>query len=263
MPSSSMERRDSSPPTIERRTVSATGLRMERRDGSTKQRMIGHASVFNSWTTLYEGRNFLWRELVRPGAYKRAIAEKQDVRCLFNHEPDWLLGRTRSGTLDLSEDGVGLVSDCDPPDTQLVRDLVLSPIERGDLSQMSFTFLPNNRANATVVSEGGVTIIDRGGEKITIRMDDDIEIEERELIDLDLYDVSPVTYPAYTDTDVGLRTRCLRRDQEARERVLPGRVQDVHPHACLRRDQEARERVGRRSAYMRRRLLLAAASFTL
>lgn len=215
-----MERRDSQVPGVERRVIVTPSLRLERRDGEAdKPRMVGHAAVFNSWTTLYEGRYFVWREKVNPGAFKRAIAEKQDVRSVFNHDPNWVLGRTASGTLALSEDKTGLLTDTDPPTTQLIRDLVLAPIDRGDVSQMSFAFLVKRNASPVVTTIDGVTVVDRGGERITIRMEDDVEIEERELIDLDLFDVSPVTYPAYDDTDVGLRTRGLGREAEVRDRI--------------------------------------------
>lgn len=201
-----------------RRYTAAPGLRVERREGAAGgPRIVGHASVFDQWTTLYEGPYFVWREIVRPGAYANALKEKQDVRSLFNHDSNFVLGRTASGTLSLSEDKVGLWTDTDPPDTQTIRDLVLSPIERGDVSGMSFAFIPRN-TKSVVVSEGGVIVIDRGGERITIRTEGEKEIEERELLDLNLFDVSPVTYPAYEQTDVALRALGERREREIQGR---------------------------------------------
>lgn len=209
-----MERRDSVH-ARERRVIAAPGLRVETRaKGDAKsQRIVGHASVFDVWTVLYESRWYRWSEVVRPGAYSRAIAEKQDVRSLFNHDPNFVLGRTASGTLDLSEDAVGLLSDTDAPDTQSVRDFVLAPIARKDITQMSFAFTPNN-TKAVVTSIEGVTVADYGGQRVTIRCEGDLTIEERELLDVDLFDVSPVTYPAYESTDVALRTLGERREKE-------------------------------------------------
>ncbi|MCT7656157.1 HK97 family phage prohead protease [Oceanimonas sp. NS1] len=62
------------------------------------------------------------------------------MRALFNHDPNFVLGRTRSGTLALSVDADGLRYEIDPPDTQTVRDLVLAPLARGDITGSSFAF---------------------------------------------------------------------------------------------------------------------------
>jgi HK97 family phage prohead protease len=215
----------------ERRAIPSAAVRIERRAAgdATRPHIVGHASVFDQWTTLYEGRYFVWREVVRPGAYRNAIAERQDVRSLFNHDANFVLGRTLSNTLILSEDATGLLTDTDPPDTQTIRDLVLSPIERGDVSGMSFAFTVRRAAETKVTIVNGITVIDSGGERVTIREEDGKEIEERELLDLNLFDVSPVTYPAYEQTDVALRSLA-----EGRERQIQGRA-------------------GRRSARMRMR----------
>lgn len=193
----------------ETRTQEAGSLRIERRGegDSAKRLIVGHASVFNKWTTIYEGRYFTLREIVRPGAYKRAIKEKQDVRCLLNHDANFVLGRTRSGTTTIAEDEVGLMTETDPPDTQLVRDLVMTPIERGDMSGMSFAFTARVAEKiVTTENADGSQVIERGGDRITLRYEGERRIAERELLDVDLYDVSPVTYPAYEETDVALRS---------------------------------------------------------
>jgi HK97 family phage prohead protease len=194
----------------ERRYAPADGgLRLERRaEGeAAPPRIVGHASVFDRWTTLYEDDDYLVREVVRPGAYRNAIASGQDVRALFNHDSNFVLGRTTSGTLRLAEDGPGLLCEIDPPDTPTIRDLVLAPIARGDVSGMSFAFTPRRSGQTTTTEAGGITVVDSGGDRITRRMDGNRFVQERELLDLDLYDVSPVTYPAYEQTDVALR--CL------------------------------------------------------
>jgi len=139
----------------------------------------GHAAVFNKETVIGD----YFREVIKPGAFKRAIREKQDVRALFNHDPNHVLGRTPAGTLHLSEDKRGLKIAIDPPDTQFANDLLTS-IRRGDVDQMSFAFRATEEK-----------WIEKKG-----------EMSLRELHDVDLYDVSPVTYPAYEATDVGLRS---------------------------------------------------------
>lgn len=159
---------------LERRSVVVRELRADGESG----KIAGYAAVFNEETDLG-----YFREVVRPGAFKRAIDEKQDVRALWNHDPNYVLGRTTAGTLSLAEDRRGLRIEIDPPETQFARDLAKS-IERGDVDQMSFAFIARE-------------------ETWTERKD---ETDLRELIDVDLYDVSPVTYPAYEGTSVGLRS---------------------------------------------------------
>lgn len=184
-----------------------------RADGPDKRHVIGHAAAFDVWTTLYEGPSFIWREVVRPGAFKSAITERHDVRSLFNHDANFVLGRTASGTLSLAEDAIGLLTDTDPPDTPTIRDLVLEPIRRGDVSQMSFAFTVRRSAEVTTTERDGRTVVDSGGERVTTYRDGDRYVEERELLDLDLFDISPVTYPAYESTDVAVRCQGERREK--------------------------------------------------
>lgn len=209
------------------RRYSTGVLRIERRGqgDEARQVLVGHAAVFDQWTTLYEGRYWIWREVVRPKAFARAIKEKQDVRGLWNHDANFVLGRTISGTLELREDSEGLLSTIDPPGTQTVRDLVIVPIDRGDVSGMSFAFdVRRGDKIVEVEHEDGTRVIDRGGERITLRYEGDRVIEERELLDLDLFDVSPVTYPAYEGTNIGLRGGCVPDLQDLiREKDRPNR----------------------------------------
>lgn len=143
-------------------------------------RMIeGYAAVFNEETDI----GGMFREVIRPGAFARAIEERQDVRALWNHDPNFVLGRTKAGTLKLEEDKRGLWISIEPPDTQFARDHMQS-IARGDVDQMSFAFIATDE-----------TWTERKGEPSL-----------REIKDVDLFDVSSVTYPAYEGTQVGLRS---------------------------------------------------------
>jgi hypothetical protein len=138
--------------------------------------LVGHAAVFDTETTIAG----LFRETIAPGAFKKTIQES-DVRALFNHDPNLVLGRNKAGTLRLYEDGDGLGYEVDLPDTQAARD-VYALIERGDVTQSSFAF--------KVVKE---------------QRSDPEEGQELPLFvvrEARLYDVSPVTYPAYDTTDV-------------------------------------------------------------
>ena len=158
------------------REVRSMAVRELRADDDNQ--IVGYAAVFDANADLG-----YFEERIKPGAFKRAIKEKQDVRALWNHDPNFVLGRTKSGTLKLSEDKEGLRIKIDPPDTQTARDLVTS-IRRGDVDSMSFAF--------RAVKESW-----------TERKD---ELPLRELEDVDLFDISPVTYPAYQETSVGLRS---------------------------------------------------------
>lgn len=206
---------------LERRTITAVAPRVETRgEGDTaRPAIVGHAARYDEWTTLYEGRYFTWREVIRPGAFKRAIKEKHDVRALFNHDANYVLGRTTSGTLKLSEDDAGLMTETDPPATQTIRDLVVAPIERGDVTGMSFAFsVPKGSERKVIEKPDGTRIVETKHERVTVRRDGDREIEEREILDVDLHDISPVTYPAYEGTDVAMRsTPDLRAVIEARD----------------------------------------------
>lgn len=150
-------------------------LRVE--DGD-KPMIKGHAAVFDKLSVNLGG----FREKISPGAFARTI-EKGDVRALWNHNPDYLLGRTKSKTLSLAEDDRGLTIEIDPPNTQYARDF-METIKRGDVDQMSFAF---------------ATVKDSWEHK---------EGEEsiRTLVEVELFDVSPVTFAAYPQTDVKIRS---------------------------------------------------------
>lgn len=156
-----------------------------------KPQIEGYAAVFNTQTDL----GYV-RESIAPGAFKDAIAEKQDVRCLFNHQPDHVLGRTKSGTLSLEEDNTGLKFRCDMPDTQMGKD-VHSMIKRGDVDQCSFGFIVRD-------------------EEVNY---DNADYVVRTIKKCDLFDVSPVTFPAYPTTSVEARSnaailKTFKRDDD-------------------------------------------------
>ena len=152
-------------------------------DGNT---LIGHAAIFNSETVIAS----MFREMIAPRAFRKSIKES-DVRALFNHNPDVVLGRNKAGTLRLKEDEQGLAYEIDLPDTQAARDLWTS-IDRGDISQSSFAFSIVKELHSEPDEEAGETM-----PLYTVK-------EAR------LFDVSPVTYPAYEDTEVTARCAYAR-----------------------------------------------------
>ena len=160
----------------------------------------GHAAVFDSWSETLGGI-FPFKEIVRKGAFNESIG-KDDIRALFNHDPNYVLGRNRAGTLELVEDEVGLRVRISPPDTSWARDLQAS-IRRGDITQMSIGFIVEEDKWST---ENGM--------------------DTREIRKVQLFDVSPVTFPAYTATDVGVRAmeeyngyKAEQRSKAAEERT--------------------------------------------
>lgn len=155
-----------------------------RADTTAGNRTItGHAAVFNQLSEDLGG----FREQISTGAFSNALQEGQDVVANVNHEDDSLLGRTRSGTLKLKEDSTGLLSDIAVPNTTLGNDM-LELVGRGDIDKMSFRFR---------VRPGG-ELWDFSG-----------DIPIRTILDVDLYDVSLVTFPAYAGTDCSLAQRSL------------------------------------------------------
>lgn len=145
----------------------------------------GLAAVFNSLSQDLGG----YRERLAPGCFSRALLEHHDVRCLFNHDANAVLGRTVAGTLRLEQNSQGLAFECDLPDTSIGRD-VHTMVARGDISQCSFGFCCLN-------------------DDVSVETDPDDEentIRVRTVRDLSLLDVSAVTYPAYTATSVQARS---------------------------------------------------------
>ena len=167
---------------FERRTITLKVLRVVESnvDPLTEPAIEVYASVFDSWSEELGG-NSPFRERVVKGAFEETI-QNDDIRALFNHDPNYVLGRNKAGTLTLEEDEKGLKVRIVPPDTQWAKDLLVS-IKRGDITQMSFGF---------------TVILDRWS------YEDNIDV--RELLKVKLYDVSPVTFPAYAQTECGVRS---------------------------------------------------------
>jgi len=145
-------------------------------DGVTK--IAGYAAVFNKLSDDLGG----FREKIKRGFFTDVLGD--DVRALFNHDDNLVLGRTTNNTLVLNEDNKGLGVEITPPNTTYARDL-LTLIDRGDVDQMSFQW---------------VTGEDKWDES-------DMDNIVRTLIKAEsLWDVSPVTFPAYPQTKVDARS---------------------------------------------------------
>ena len=173
---------------MERRflTVAAGPISLESRGEGKPPILVGYGAVFHDpavpGTEYKLGRGL--KERIMPTAFDRALKEGQDVRGLFNHDANCLLGRCSAGTMKLSKDIKGLRYEITPPDTQTGRDVV-ELVKRGDLTGSSFSFRPVMQK--FVVGATG---------------EDDI----RELHDVDLFDTGPVSFPAYDAATAGLRS---------------------------------------------------------
>lgn len=169
---------------LERRALTAP---LEIRDDG--QTVAGYAAVFNSETDI--GGAF--REKIAPGAFSPSL--NGDVRALWNHDTGQVIGRTKAGTLRLNEDDHGLAVEIDLPDTQAGRDL-RENMRLGNVDGMSFGF----RVTKQEWDETGA-------------------IPLRTIQEVELFEVSAVTFPAYEDTEIALRSLDDERaEREKKER---------------------------------------------
>lgn len=155
----------------------AFGL-IEVRAESESRKLGGYALKFNTLSQNLGG----FVETIAPGALTKTLSDGGEVLCRYQHEDEFLLGRTSSGTLRLTLDEIGLLYEVDLPDTDYGRNLAVLA-ERDDVRFSSFAF-------RTISDEWSQT--DQG---YTLRT----------LKEIQLVDVAPVVQPAYLDTSTGLR----------------------------------------------------------
>jgi uncharacterized protein len=143
-------------------------------------RIEGYAATFAGIADLGA-----FREKIAPGAFQRSLASDRDVVCLYNHDNSMLLGRKSAGTLTLEEDGKGLRFSCDLPDTTTARD-VFANLRAGNLKECSFGFFVDGEDGESweQQADGGIL---------------------RTLRNVNLFDVSVVTFPAYSNTEAAAR----------------------------------------------------------
>lgn len=148
----------------------------------TEPTVSGYAALYNTETVIAG----FFRERIAPGAFKAALAGTDDVRALFNHDSNIVLGRTKSGTLALSDTKKGLRYDIklNPEDPEALS--VRAKIQRGDVSGSSFGFI--------VMAEEWQEPKDQR------------DLPLRTITEVELFDVSPVTFPAYPQTSVTARS---------------------------------------------------------
>lgn len=174
-----MDKDSLSNPELERRHHT-TGFEVRAADDKSPGTLTGYAAVFDKWSENLGG----FREIIRKGAFKNSLEEGADVRALVGHDTARIIGRASAQTLSIEEDDTGLRVEIDLPNTTEGRDLAES-VRRGDIDGMSFGF--NVTSDRWTFSDDG-------------------EPDERELLGIELFEVSAVTFPAYPDTTLAKRS---------------------------------------------------------
>lgn len=174
----------------ERRTITGTVHARAIGDGMPKE-IGGIAAVVNSVTDLG-----YFEEVITPGAFDYALSREYDIRCLFNHEAELILGRTKADTCKVFVNADGNLEYTWVPDYENPTHMsVVRSIMRGDITQSSFAFTIKEQTWTDSTKYGTMG-------KRTITMIDE------------LFDVSPVTYPAYSETEADARSIIKMRDEE-------------------------------------------------
>ena len=153
----------------------------------------GYAAVFDT-----PASNGIWTEVLDPHCFDVVLATNPDVRALWNHNSDYVLGRTTANTLDLNIDMRGLSYVIHPPNTTVANDLMIS-MRRKDVTGSSFGFI-TKRDQWTDNADGTVT---------------------RRILEIgELLDTSPVTYPFYPSATAQARSLPESMPAELRSRLL-------------------------------------------
>ena len=159
-----------------------------RDDEGSAIRVSGYAAVFGEETNIAG----MFTEVIERGAFASALERQDDVVFLINHD-GLPLARTRSGTLRLTEDERGLYMETELDGSDPDVRAIVPKMKRGDLDKMSFAFVPTRQ-----------------------EWNDSGDMPKRTIQDLELYDVAIVTTPAYSGTEIGLRSLEAHRASEAK-----------------------------------------------
>ena len=172
-------------------------MSLEVRDSSDNVMAIkGYVVKFNDRSQLLYDE---WYERVAKGAFAKSL-EQNTIKALWNHNSDIVLGSTKSRTLQLVEDDIGLRFELELPNSSQAKDIYES-IKRGDVDGVSFGFY-----------------VRENGDKWEYLKEEDIY--ERTLLDIDLIEISPTPFPAYPTSEVGKRSLEAHNLKSKEERVL-------------------------------------------
>lgn len=180
-----------------KRVMRTASTQFNTRDDDGKLAIEGYFAVFNSVYEIAPGMT----ESIAQGAFDNTLSG--DIRALINHDTTLVLGRTKAGTLQLRTDSHGLWGhiDINPNDTDAMN--LYNRVQRGDVDQCSFGF-------------------DILNEETDYREDGSVHWTIKEV---ELYEVSPCTFPAYEETSIAARAKerdeiLKRRSQAWEEKML-------------------------------------------
>jgi len=167
----------------------------------------GYAAKFDSVSGDLFERTSGTREIIRRGFFRQALGRKTPIFALFNHDENYILGERNAGTLRIDEDRTGLAFEATLSDSQLVRDVVLTPMARGELTGCSFRAFVDPEFVEFDRKADAFSLLENGCDMIT--------------------DVGPVTYPAYDKTSVEARSALYERiSKPVNEKIVRKDIED-------------------------------------
>lgn len=174
---------------MERRVIQ-TKEAFKTREEDGKRYIEGYFSVFNQPYEVFPG----WIEEIAPDAFSRTLREGKDVKVLWNHNSDIVLGSTQNRTATLREDDIGLFGSDEINEEDQDAKNGYARVSRGDVRGCSFGFEIRSMEE---------------------RWDDDGTYRTR-ITDVELYEVSPCTFPAYSQTSISARNKEVFEDAKKR-----------------------------------------------
>lgn len=180
-------------------------------DGETKT-IGGYAVKYNTPTLMRDrwGDEFL--EEISAGAFEKSL-QNRNQKALWNHDTSKPLGSVSAGTLRFNSDTTGLNYDVDVPDNTYGNDAYVS-VQRGDVDGSSFGFICTDNVWSKVQYEGR-------------------EVYKRSIIEAELIEVSPCTFPAYESSQISVRNLDIAKDDLNKEKEI-ARIEELRKKLILK-----------------------------
>ena len=191
---------------IEKRKSYRTAVFETREEMERQEKVLsGYYIKFDEETEIFPGLS----EVIDKRSLDKAL-DGADIRALFNHDTSLVLGRTGNGTLKLEVDDIGLRGDIfiNPDDPAAVG--AYARVQRGDVVGCSFGFWPK--------------------EVDTIQRDDGSYLDR--ILDMELFEVSPCTFPAYPQTEIAARSQELAQHKRSLLEARKKKIKEKYTHGC-------------------------------